>query len=60
MKTICLRLSTLAIAMAVSGWAAAETYIVDRYQDDADQGSLRWAIQQANSKPTESSEILPC
>ncbi|ENX41912.1 right-handed parallel beta-helix repeat-containing protein [Acinetobacter sp. NIPH 2100] len=58
MKSIYVRLSTLAIAMAVSGLATAETYIVDRYQDDVEKGSLRWAIQQANSKPTEASEIL--
>jgi 3-dehydroshikimate dehydratase len=31
---ISLRLSALAIGLAVSGLAAAETYVVDRYQDD--------------------------
>ncbi|MEG2128955.1 MAG: right-handed parallel beta-helix repeat-containing protein [Acinetobacter sp.] len=58
MKVISLRLSALAIGLAVSGLAAAETYVVDRYQDDAEKGSLRWAIEQANTKPSEASEIL--
>jgi 3-dehydroshikimate dehydratase len=34
----------------VSGIAAAQTYVVDRYQDDSNKGSLRWAIEQANAK----------
>ncbi|RLZ08247.1 3-dehydroshikimate dehydratase [Acinetobacter sp. 2JN-4] len=58
MKVISLRLSALAIGLAVSGLAVAETYIVDRYQDDTEKNSLRWAIEQVNSKPTEASEIL--
>ncbi|MCY6410855.1 right-handed parallel beta-helix repeat-containing protein [Acinetobacter sp. VNH17] len=57
MKLISLRLSTLAVGLAISSMAAAETYIVDRYQDDSEKGSFRWAIEQANSKPTETSEI---
>lgn len=58
MKVVSLRLSALAIGLAVSGLAAAETYVVDRYQDDSEKGSLRWAIEQANTKPSEASEIL--
>ncbi len=52
MKLISLRLSALAIGLAVSGLAMAESYVVDRYQDDSEKGSLRWAIEQANAKPT--------
>ncbi len=40
MKLISLRLSTLAMGLAISGLATAETYVVDRYQDDAEKGSL--------------------
>lgn len=58
MKMISLRLTTLALGLAVSGLAMAESYVVDRYQDDSEKGSLRWAIEQANSKPSETSEIL--
>ncbi len=58
MKLISLRLSALAIGLAVSGLTMAESYVVDRYQDDSEKGSLRWAIEQANAKPTEASEIL--
>ena len=58
MKMISLRLTTLALGLAISGLAMAESYVVDRYQDDHEKGSLRWAIEQANSKPSEASEIL--
>ena len=58
MKLISLRLSTLAMGLAISGLATAGTYVVDRYQDDSEKGSLRWAIEQANTQPTISSEIL--
>lgn len=37
MKVISLRLTALAMGLAVSGLAAAETYIVDRYQDDTEK-----------------------
>jgi hypothetical protein len=37
MNVISLRLSALAIGLAVSGLAAAETYVVDRYQDDTEK-----------------------
>lgn len=53
-----LRLTTLALGLMVSGIAAAQTYVVDRYQDDSNKGSLRWAIEQANANPSEASEIL--
>ena len=53
-----LRLTTLTLGLMLSGVAAAQTYVVDRYQDDSNKGSLRWAIEQANSTPTEASEIL--
>lgn len=43
-----LSLSILASAMSI---AHAETYVVDRYQDDNRQGSLRWAIEQSNANP---------
>ena len=58
MKMISLRLTTLALGLAVSSLTMAESYVVDRYQDDTEKGSLRWAIEQANSKPSEASEIL--
>ena len=57
MKLTSLRLTTLAMGLAVSGLATAQNYVVDRYQDDHEKGSLRWAIEQANAKPTEASEI---
>ncbi|KAA8734455.1 3-dehydroshikimate dehydratase [Acinetobacter qingfengensis] len=46
-------------AMMVGGFATAfaQTYIVDRYQDDQQQGSLRWAIEQANRQPQQQSTI---
>ncbi|MFH4193487.1 3-dehydroshikimate dehydratase, partial [Acinetobacter baumannii] len=50
-----LRLTTLALGLMVSGIAAAQTYVVDRYQDDSNKGSLRWAIEQANANPSEAS-----
>ncbi len=53
-----LRLTTLALGLMVSGIAEAQTYVVDRYQDDSNKGSLRWAIEQANANPSEASEIL--
>ncbi|WP_368575599.1 NosD domain-containing protein [Acinetobacter baumannii] len=53
-----LRLTTLALGLMVSGIAAAQTYVVDRYQDDSNKGSLRWAIEQANANPSEASDIL--
>ena len=48
MKLTSLRLSLLALGLVTSGFAAAETYVVDRYQDDNEKGSLRWAIEQSN------------
>ena len=45
MKLTSLRLSLLALGLVTSGFAAAETYVVDRYQDDNEKGSLRWAIE---------------
>ncbi|MFW1981673.1 3-dehydroshikimate dehydratase, partial [Acinetobacter baumannii] len=53
-----LRLTTLALGLMVSGIAAAQTYVVDRYQDDRNKGSLRWAIEKANANPSEASDIL--
>ena len=53
-----LRLTTLALGLMVSGITAAQTYVVDRYQDDSNKGSLRWAIEQANANSSEASEIL--
>ncbi len=49
MKPSTLRLTTLVLSLAASGFASAETYIVDRYQDDTAKGSLRWAIEQSNA-----------
>ena len=57
MKLSALRLSTLVLSLAASGLASAETYIVDRYQDDSDKGSLRWAIEQSNANAAQENEI---
>ena len=35
-----LRLTTLALGLMASGIAAAQTYVVDRYQDDSNKGSF--------------------
>ncbi len=52
-----LRLTTLALGLMVSGITAAQTYVVERYQDDSNKGSLRWAIEQANANPSEASDF---
>ena len=57
MKPSTLRLTTLVLSLAASGFASAETYIVDRYQDDTAKGSLRWAIEQSNANATQENEI---
>lgn len=57
MKPSTLRLTTLVLSLAASGLASAETYIVDRYQDDTAKGSLRWAIEQSNANATQENEI---
>ena len=57
MKLSALRLSTLVLSLAASGVASAETYIVDRYQDDSAKGSLRWAIEQSNANAAQENEI---
>ena len=57
MKSSTLRLTTLVLSLAVSGLASAETYVVDRYQDDTDKGSLRWAIEQSNANTAQQNEI---
>ncbi|MEG0032637.1 MAG: 3-dehydroshikimate dehydratase, partial [Acinetobacter sp.] len=57
MKPSTLRLTTLVLSLAASGFASAETYIVDRYQDDSAKGSLRWAIEQSNANATQENEI---
>ncbi len=38
MQSLTLRLTTLALGLVASGFASAETYIVDRYQDDSAKG----------------------
>ena len=57
MKPSTLRLTTLVLSLAASGFSSAETYIVDRYQDDSAKGSLRWAIEQSNSNAMQENEI---
>jgi len=57
MKLSALRLSTLILSLLASGLASAETYIVDRYQDDSAKGSLRWAIEQSNANAAHENEI---
>ena len=37
MKMISLRLTTLALGLAVSSLTMAESYVVDRYQDDTEK-----------------------
>lgn len=58
MKVTSLHLSALSLALLCSTAATAASYIVDRYQDDNQKGSLRWAIEQSNANPSESNEIL--
>lgn len=56
-----LRFSALATGLALLGMttiATAETYVVDRYQDDNNKGSLRWAIEQSNANTTQENKIL--
>ncbi len=57
MKPSTLRLTTLVLSLVASGFASAETYIVDRYQDDSAKGSLRWAIEQSNANAAQENEI---
>lgn len=57
MQSLTLRLTTLALGLVASGFASAETYIVDRYQDDSAKGSLRWAIEQSNANAAQENEI---
>ena len=57
MQSSTLRLTTLALGLVASGFASAETYIVDRYQDDSAKGSLRWAIEQSNANAAQENEI---
>lgn len=57
MKSSTLRLTTLVLSLAVSGLVSAETYVVDRYQDDTAKGSLRWAIEQSNANVAQQNEI---
>lgn len=58
MKLTSLRVSLLALGLVTSGFAAAETYTVDRYQDDSEKGSLRWAIEQSNANSAQENQIL--
>ncbi|MEB3766417.1 right-handed parallel beta-helix repeat-containing protein [Acinetobacter sp. MD2] len=58
MKLTSLRLSLLTLSIVTSSFAAAETYIVDRYQDDSNKGTLRWAIEQSNANTAQANEIL--
>lgn len=63
MKLTSLRLTTLMFGLTVSGLIVsgstfAETYTVDRYQDDSQKGSLRWAIEQSNANAAQQNEIL--
>lgn len=58
MKLSILTLTTLAFFhFAMPSLASAETYIVDRYQDDTAKGSLRWAIEQSNAHSAAENEI---
>ncbi|TVQ29262.1 MAG: choice-of-anchor D domain-containing protein, partial [Wenzhouxiangella sp.] len=52
---------TVAVALALVGighGASAATFIVDRLADDANEGSLRWAVEQANSPPSNANTIM--
>lgn len=49
MKKTMIRMTALAVGVLVSGFAVAQTYTVDRYEDDSNKGSLRWAIEQSNA-----------
>ncbi|AHG65638.1 NosD domain-containing protein [Advenella mimigardefordensis] len=51
-------LYAMALGLTISGAAVAGTYTVDRYDDDAEKGSLRWAIEQSNANPGDKNEIL--
>ncbi|OTG80344.1 NosD domain-containing protein [Acinetobacter sp. ANC 4648] len=58
MKLNMLRLTALTLGLVASGFTAAETYVVDRYQDDSNKGSFRWAIEQSNANKAQENEIL--
>lgn len=58
MKSSILKMTTLSIGLALVNFAHAQTYIVDRYQDDHNKGSLRWAIEQSNANKAQENEIL--
>lgn len=58
MKMKSLYLSLFSLGLWASGFAHAETYIVDRYEDDSAKGSLRWAIEQSNHNHQQPNEIL--
>ncbi|TCM61185.1 3-dehydroshikimate dehydratase [Acinetobacter calcoaceticus] len=55
MKKSLLSLSVLALSL--SQFAYAERFIVDQYADTGAKGSLRWAIEQANSQPLNASQL---
>lgn len=46
------------LALGLGSFTHAESYVVDHYQDDEEKGSLRWAIQQINAKPSEQNQIV--
>ncbi|OUY06095.1 NosD domain-containing protein [Acinetobacter populi] len=58
MKLISSGFSALALGLMLTNVASAQTYIVDRYQDDSEKGSLRWAIEQSNANAGQDNEIL--
>lgn len=57
MRLTSLRLTVLSTVMAACSYASAATYIVDRYQDDQQPGSLRWAIEQSNANTAQVNDI---
>ncbi|RZG44711.1 NosD domain-containing protein [Acinetobacter wuhouensis] len=52
------KFTTLTLGLALAHLSHAQTYVVDRYQDDNQQGSLRWAIEQSNANTAQENEIL--
>ncbi|MEB5475704.1 right-handed parallel beta-helix repeat-containing protein [Acinetobacter pollinis] len=51
-------LSLFILSLATSCLTMAETYHVNRYEDDGEKGSLRWAIEQSNANTTQENQIL--
>ena len=46
-----------ALVLGLGNLSHAQTFVVDQYADHGEKGTLRWAIEQANSQPSEAHQI---